>query len=297
MACNKRTYGLPVIFLTAVILMTVCLTACSSLKPEPLPTESAPVETVPVEEALPPAEPTLQELVAGLNAAWEIMCADTNAVDATVAGNAAPGEYVLFSTPVAMPAGDRLARKWETRLGDFLADAERGFLEEHGIRTDFALVNAELIRAGLPEGDVTRSDLERVLPFPEKIVVVEVTGRQLMDLMQEIGSMPQGAAGFAQVSDGIAYTLTFDETGFGGSISQVTVGGLSVDAERVYRIAVNEFLADGGNGYSFFLRKDIAKTPTSVDLCGAIALYCSTHADALYMKQGERITVLGGIAE
>ena len=270
MTSKKKTTNL-LLFLT-VLFFTAFVMSCSSIK---APSDVSPA----VEEALP--EPTLADLAAALDATWSV----------------APSTGPLFSASIALPAGDRLARKSGTALGGFLADAERGFLSEYGIETDFAFLNAELIRAGLPEGPVTKQDIERVLPFGQKIVVAEMSGSQLLELFSFIGALPQGAGGFAQVSDGVSYTLTFDETGFGAEISNILVGGKPVDVLRTYRVAVNDFVAAGGNGYSFFLREDVVKVQTVVKLADAVADYCSTHADSLYMKQGERITIQGGIAE
>lgn len=278
MACKKRSSISAFFALTASVLAAVCLTACSSKQPELPVAEPVPVAVIPVEEPAPPAEPTLEERVETLNAT-------------------AAADTVLFISPAPLPAGDRLARKRETALGDFLADAERGFLAEHDIQTDFALLNAELIRSGLPEGPVTKQDIERTLPFGQTIVVAEMSGSVLLDLFSEIGTFPQGSGGFAQVSKGVSYTLSFDETGFGTYITNVLVDGVPVEAERTYRVALNDFMAEGGNGYSFFLRNDVVKVTSSVSLSSAVADYCAKHAELLYMNQGERITIQGGITE
>lgn len=291
MACKKaHTFSLFSVCLLICAACTAWFIACSTAQTLPEVIESPVPEELP-----PPPEPTLAERAAALDAAWNAAYSAERASSALEAG--AAGKEPLFSSPAALPAGDRLARKYGTALGGFLADAERGFLAEHGIETDFAFLNAELIRAGLPEGTVTKADIERVLPFGQKIVIAEMSGVQLLELFAYIGALPQGSGGFAQVSDGVTYTLTFDETGFGAQISDVLVDGRPVDVSRMYRVALNDFLAAGGSGYSFFLRDDVVKVPTAVELAAAISDYCSNGADSLYMKQGERITIHGGIIE
>lgn len=335
MACKKLSRASIFIIFSAIFCVTSVFVGCSSVKEtevpepaeqpvsvpvvaaEPVFQELPEIEAAPAEpEPEPVPEPTLAELAAALSDAWdaayfvgqsadEALASAVSAEQAKSEKQAASAEKAdesavlepLFTAPAALPAGDRLARKYGTALGGFLADAERGFLAEHGIETDFAFLNAELIRAGLPEGPVTKQDVERVLPFGQKIVVAEMSGEQLLELFAFIGALPQGAGGFAQVSDGVSYTLTFDETGFNAQISDVLVGAEPVDGLRTYRVALNDFVAAGGSGYSFFLREDVVKAETSVGLADAIADYCSTHADSLYMKQGERITIHGGIAE
>lgn len=286
MACKKRISFLPICIASVCFCSVLFFTGCASGKqvwPEEAPEPA-------VLEPVPEPEPTLAELAAALDAEW------TAARAAETAG-AADVQKTLFTAPVTLPAGDRLARKHETALGSFLADAERGFLSEHGIKTDFAFINAELIRAGLQEGPVTKQDIERVLPFGQKIAVAEMSGAQLLELFAFIGTLPQGAGGFAQVSDGVTYTLTFDETGFGAFITDVLVGGEPVEVTRTYRIALNDFVAAGGNGYSFFLRDDVVKVQTAVNLADGIADYCLDHADLLYIEKEERITIQGGISE
>lgn len=313
MACKKLSRTSIYIIFSVIVCVTSVLTGCSSVKdmssgpelaeqpmPEPVATEEPSFQEI-IETQTAPIEPelTIEELAAALSTAWDTAHFAEQAQSAEQAAASAlhAAQDPLFTAPAALPAGDRLARKHETELGDFLADAERGFLDEHGIATDFAFLNAELIRAGLPEGPVSKHDIESVLPFGQKIVIAEMSGEQLLELFAEIGTFPQGAGGFAQVSDGVSYTLTFDETGFNAYISDVLVGGEQIDVLRTYRVALNDFVAAGGSGYSFFLCEDVVKAETSVGLADAIADYCSTHADSLYMKQGERMTIHGGIAE
>lgn len=71
---------------------------------------------------------------------------------------------------------ERLIRKQETNLGDFVTDAFRA-----GLEADIAFSNGGNIRADLPEGEITYLDIMNVLPWSSNMVKLEATGQQLLD--------------------------------------------------------------------------------------------------------------------
>ncbi|MBE7065228.1 MAG: bifunctional metallophosphatase/5'-nucleotidase [Ruminococcaceae bacterium] len=98
--------------------------------------------------------------------------------------------------------GNRLVRHTETNLGDFCADAFRIITD-----ADIGLINGGGMRAGIPKGDVTFNDILNVYPFNNRVCVVEVTGQQILDLL-ELGLMfyPDENGSFQHVS-GITFDL------------------------------------------------------------------------------------------
>jgi len=68
----------------------------------------------------------------------------------------------------------------ESVLGNFIADAQRA-----AMGTDFAFTNPEGIRAGIEAGKVTWGDLYTVQPFNNYLVKMELTGQQVMDLLNQ----------------------------------------------------------------------------------------------------------------
>lgn len=98
--------------------------------------------------------------------------------------------------------GNRLIRNGETNLGDFCADAYRVITG-----ADIGLSNGGGIRAGIDVGDITFNELLGVYPYNNKTCIAEVTGQQLVDLL-EYGFMlyPDENGTFQQVS-GISFDV------------------------------------------------------------------------------------------
>lgn len=132
----------------------------------------------------------------------------------------------------------------ETNFGDVVADAMR---EATG--ADVALMNAGGIRADLGPGDVTAAAVLTALPFGNEIVVLEVPGRILREAFDLCGREKIGTGGFLQVS-GCGYTVREGE-----GVVSVTVAGKPLAEGVTYKVAMPDFLASGGDGYTMFVGK------------------------------------------
>ena len=75
--------------------------------------------------------------------------------------------------------GKRLVRNTETNLGDLCADAFR-----YSVNADIGYVNGGGIRSDIKSGDVTFNNLLNVLPFNNTIVLAEVDGQTIKDMME-----------------------------------------------------------------------------------------------------------------
>lgn len=153
-------------------------------------------------------------------------------------------------------------RTEETNLGDLICDALLWRAKKEGLDVDAAFTNGGGIRAPIKAGDITKRDVFNVLPFFNTLAVAEVTGEQLLEILEaSTYCTPTAVGGFPQVS-GIEYTIDttveFDQgdqypgsTYYGpASIKRVTiqtVGGQEFDPQAVYHIATNDFLAAGGD--------------------------------------------------
>lgn len=107
---------------------------------------------------------------------------------------------------------------------------------------DLALVNAGGIRDSLPAGRITYRDVLKVQPFGNTLVTVEFSGAQLRDYLAVAARMTPGAGAFAQVA-GAELTIEGDR------LVAATIGRAPIDPARQYRLALNSFMAAGGDGY------------------------------------------------
>ncbi len=159
--------------------------------------------------------------------------------------------------------GERVVRNHETNLGDLCADAYK-----YVLGADVGIINGGGVRTSISSGDITYSDAMAVFPFANMAMVVEVTGQQILDVL-EAGSMkyPGENASFIHVS-GIEYTIDEgvpssvkqDETGAFLSIDgeyrvkNVMINGEPLDTAKTYTLACHDYyLKNGGDGFKYIL--------------------------------------------
>ena len=183
-----------------------------------------------------------------------------------------------LSRPVARIAGAPLLRKTndagESVLGGMIADAalesvrdlgaQLAFMNNGGIRRD--------LEAG-PDGTVAFGQVQVVLPFGNTTVLMDLTGAQIRSLLER--QWPNGVdsnSAVLQVSDGFSYA--WDPKRPAGSRvvpGSLTLHGKPLEDGATYRIATNNFLAEGSDGYPEFA-KGTARLDTGMrDLDGFIA--------------------------
>ncbi len=159
--------------------------------------------------------------------------------------------------------GERVVRNHETNLGDLCADAYK-----YVLGADVGIINGGGVRTSISSGDITYSDAMAVFPFANMAMVVEVTGQQILDVL-EAGAMkyPGENASFIHVS-GIEYTIDEgvpssvkqDETGAFLSIDgeyrvkNVMINGEPLDTAKTYTLACHDYyLKNGGDGFRYIL--------------------------------------------
>ena len=240
------------------------------------------------------------------NSLYEIK--EDTAKDATVAAAAkvivdrVNNEYgVKFATSKVELNGAKAPngnRDVETNNGDLITDAMRWKVlqnkdgltvnEDHVV----AITNGGGIRAAIAKGDVTKKDINTVLPFGNTVAVVYVTGEQLLEALEaSTFSTPTAVGGFPQVS-GINFTIhtgkaydkndaTYPESTYYGpkTINRVvinSVNGKEFKANEVYAVVTNNFCAAGGDTYYAF-KAASAQFDTGIPLDEAVMEYVTTE--------------------
>jgi 2',3'-cyclic-nucleotide 2'-phosphodiesterase (5'-nucleotidase family) len=139
-----------------------------------------------------------------------------------------------------------VVRGEESSMGNLITDALRDVTG-----ADIALMNGGGIRGDTTYDagrKLTRRDILTELPFGNVTVVTELPGSQvLLALENAVSQVEKGSGRFAQVS---GLTFAFDASAPAGSrVSEVMVGGAPLEADKVYTVAVNDFILGGGDGY------------------------------------------------
>lgn len=161
---------------------------------------------------------------------------------------------------------DEIKRKFEMVIGKASADITRlredkqhamGVLVASSFReaggADIGLIINGGVRANLKEGQIRMRDAAAVLPFDSHVVVSKLTGAKLFQLIAH--GVKRGGAAFPQVAG-----LTFDVAG--GLPLNVKVKGKPIDLKAKYTVATDDFLADGGEGYSMLKEAERRDTGT-----------------------------------
>jgi 2',3'-cyclic-nucleotide 2'-phosphodiesterase/3'-nucleotidase/5'-nucleotidase len=144
-------------------------------------------------------------------------------------------------------------RSGETNLGNLVADAVLAKAKPAG--AEIAIVNSGGIRESIQAGDITREKLMRVLPFENYLILVDITGRQLIAALENGVSQAQELKGrFPQVA---GFRFTWNSASEPGSrIVSVEIqaegGYVPLDENAIYRIVINDYMYSGGDGYTVF---------------------------------------------
>ncbi|MFD9353668.1 bifunctional metallophosphatase/5'-nucleotidase [Streptomyces sp. NPDC060031] len=192
----------------------------------------------------------------------------------------------------------------EKPLGDLIADAQLEALAPAAKGgAQLAIMNPGGIRADLAykaagdEGDgvVTYGESYTVQPFNNLMNIVDLTGAQLITALQQQVSGPVNGPNpkILQVSKGFTYTLDATKTGADRVVvDSVKLNGAAIDPAKTYRVAMNEFLAGGGDGFTV-LKEHKNKLVGAPDLeCFNALLAKSTAANPIAPPAADRITVI-----
>lgn len=145
----------------------------------------------------------------------------------------------------------------ESPLGDLVADAQLAATATADAGgaviavTNPGGLRADLVRKGA-DGLVTYGDVFAAQPFGNNLVTLTLTGAEI-DLMLEQQWLDQPKPRILQVSKGFGYA--WDETkpvGERVDPASIVLDGKPIDPKATYRVTVNNFLADGGDGFGVF---------------------------------------------
>ena len=206
-------------------------------------------------------------------------------------------------------------RTEETNNGDLIADAILWQAKKDGSlpvadENVIAITNGGGIRAAIAAGDITKKDVNTVLPFGNTVAYVTVKGSVLLEALEaSTYCTPEAVGAFPQVA-GIEFTVDTSKAYDQGeqypgstyyapaSINRVTIesiNGKAFDPEATYVVVTNDFLAAGGDTYYAFSVS--TSVDTGIPMDEAVMSYITEELKGVVTaeKYGEpqgRITVL-----
>src|SRR6478609_3493371 len=130
------------------------------------------------------------------------------------------------------------------------------------------------------------SDLFAIQPFANELVAMTISGAQLRELLQR--QLPKGDAQprLLQVSASLRYQWSQGADGE-SRLGEVKIDGQPLDPARDYRLVVNNFMAEGGDGQAV-LRQGRDRVSLGIDL-DALAELLSEKPEAVNQIQPGRI--------
>ncbi|NVO16162.1 MAG: bifunctional metallophosphatase/5'-nucleotidase [Rhodoplanes sp.] len=177
----------------------------------------------------------------------------------------------LGTTAVEWDSRSAIVRTRETAIGNVFADAVR-----ISLKTEAAILNGGGIRSGrvYPAGSaITRRDVLAELPFGNRVVPVEIGGGELREAIEHgLARLPDASGRFPQVS-GLKIEADISKPP-GSRIVSVLLDGKPLDPRRTYTVAVNDFIARGGDGYTMVRdAKHLLPTDDSPLLANEVMVY------------------------
>ncbi len=144
--------------------------------------------------------------------------------------------------PGDSPAGRLVAQaQWEATRSPATGGSDFALMNPGGVRTDLAC-------GGTPPCAVTYGDLFSMQPFGNSLVVMSLSGAQVRELLeQQQRGGPDGS--LLSPSAGLTYVWS-SQARPGQRARDIRVNGRPLDETATYRVTVNSFLAEGGDGYT-----------------------------------------------
>ena len=154
----------------------------------------------------------------------------------------------------------------ESALGDVIADAQLAatapvgygeaviaFMNPGGIRTDFIY---NQISGGEQAGEVTYGEAFTTQPFGNSLVTMSLTGAQIDTLLeQQFVGCGQTSNRIMQISNGFSYSWSLTAADCNKvNPASILLNGVPINANSLYRVTVNSFLADGGDNFSVLIQ-------------------------------------------
>ena len=140
----------------------------------------------------------------------------------------------------------------ETTLGNFVTDIMREYT-----KADIALLNSGSLRASIDVGSITCDEVFTAMPYANEIILFDLTGKELMQVLTRSvkGTREEEDGGFLQVSG-----IRFHVHGHMVAKVRLSENDRPIEPEKIYRVAITDFMSSGGDGYTIFTAKPSENT-------------------------------------
>ena len=181
---------------------------------------------------------------------------------------------LLINLKQSGDSSDQISRSEESTLCNLIADSMR----EAG-QSNICILNAGGVRTDLIKGDISYQNILNILPFSNSIIVKEIPGQDILDALEfGVKDLPGKTSRFPQVS-GIKYKVNinikspvvidnkemFVEVKGKRRVYDVKVGDKKINENKIYNVSFQNYIGNGGDGYSMFSKYEISYDTGKVD--------------------------------
>jgi 5'-nucleotidase/UDP-sugar diphosphatase len=169
----------------------------------------------------------------------------------------------IGTTAIELDSRTAVVRSREAAIGNLIADALRW-----SAQTDVAVTNGGGIRGGKiypPGSTLTRRDILTELPFGNKLITIDISGKDLKAAVENgLSQLPNPSGRFPQVS-GLKIEADVRRPP-GQRVTSMKVGDAPLDEGKTYSVATNDFMQRGGDGYTTFEKAKPVLQPNDAPL-------------------------------
>lgn len=190
---------------------------------------------------------------------------------------------ILCKNPVSIEK--KSINKYQNEIGNWFADVvfkrtKTVFFIKNKLKLDICMLNSGGIRTILPAGDVTTRNAFEIMPFENEVVVLELKGSEIKEMAQFLikEQKPHPMYGMK---------ISLNEK---SEITSILIGNEPLDLSKSYYVATNDYLANGNDNMTFFL-KSINKYKTDYKIRNLLIDYFSDVQEISFSKD-ERIIQL-----
>lgn len=219
-----------------------------------------------------------------------------------------PSEAALA---LLQPLEDQLSAELDIDIGEALVELDTRRATVRAQESNFANLIADAIRnatgadIGLTNGGgirgdrlyeaghvITRRDVLSELPFGNTTVLIELSGADLLAALENgVSQVEEGAGRFPHVS-GLRFTYDAAQPA-GERVTEVIVGDAPLDPAAIYKVATNDYMLGGGDGFSTLGNGTVIIDPAAATLMAStVANYITAIGGTVDLVAEGRITRL-----
>lgn len=132
---------------------------------------------------------------------------------------------------------------FESSLNNLMADATLAAARKLDPNVEFGISSSGTPRNYIVSGPITIEDAYYALPFDNKVVIVEAKGDKVVQMLT---TQRRWTDNKRHSIANASYTLHPSAR----KISEIVINGKPFDPSKTYKVAVNDYIADGGSGFS-----------------------------------------------